>query len=151
MIVVDTNVLVYAVRPGDQTEAALQARRLDPDWFVPAFWRLEMLNVLAVSMRVEQLELETALEAFAAAEALVEEVELQPSADESLRLAQQASISAYDAEFVLAAERLDVRLVTADRRLAARCPDRAVFLTEFVAASSRPRTLSLKPDATTGD
>jgi predicted nucleic acid-binding protein len=156
VIVVDTNVLVYAVQPGEQTAAVLQARRLDPDWIAPVFWRLEMFNVLAVSMRVKQLELETAIEAFAEAEALVEEVELQPSAEESLRLAQRASISAYDAEFVLTAERLDVRLVTADRRLAAACPDRAVFLTDFVTSGSRPRTVeepsqSSKPDGTTDD
>lgn len=133
MIVVDTNVLVYAVRPGQHTEAALQARRRDPEWVAPAFWRLEMRNVLAVSMRVEGMELETALEAFAAAADLVEDVAIEPAVEESLRLTQRASISAYDAEFVLVAERLEVLLVTADRRLAQRLPGRAVSLEEFVA------------------
>jgi predicted nucleic acid-binding protein len=131
VIVVDTNVLAYAVRPGLQTEAALQAKERDPDWVAPAFWRLEMRSVLALAMRVEGMELETALEAFAAAAELVEDVEIEPSVEESLRLTQQASISAYDAEFALAAERLDVQFVTADRRLAQKLPGRAVTLAEF--------------------
>lgn len=133
MIVVDTNVLAYAVRPGRHTEAALRARQRDPGWVAPAFWRLEMRNVLALSMRVEGMELETALEAFSAAAELVEELEVEPSAEESLRLTQQVSISAYDAEFVLVAERLGLPLVTADRRLAQRLPGRVVSLAGFAA------------------
>lgn len=134
MIVVDTNVLVYAVRPGQHTEAALQARRRDPDWVAPSFWRLEMRNVLAVSMRVEGMELETALEAFAAAADLVEDLEVEPSVEEVLRLAQRVSISAYDVEFALAAERLEVPLVTADQRLAQKLAGRAVSLAEFASS-----------------
>ncbi|HUF79258.1 MAG TPA: type II toxin-antitoxin system VapC family toxin [Thermoanaerobaculia bacterium] len=131
MIVVDTNVLVYAVRPGAQTDAALAAKRRDPTWLAPAFWRLEMRNVLAVSMRAEGMALETAIEAYTAAAELVEDLDLEPSAEQALRLAHGASISAYDAEFVFAAERLDLRLVTADRRLAERCPGVAVSLADF--------------------
>jgi predicted nucleic acid-binding protein len=135
VIVVDTNVLVYAVRPGQQTEAALRAKRRDPDWLAPAFWRLEMRNVLALSMRVDGMTMETALEAFAAAEELVEDVELESVVEDSLDLCRQASISAYDAEFVLTAQRLGVPLLTADRRLAERAGDRAVRLDRFAPAS----------------
>lgn len=131
MIVVDTNILVYAVRPGERTEAALEAKRRDPDWLAPPFWRLELRNVLAVSMRLDRLALETALEAFAAAEELVEDVAIEPTVEDSLRIAQQGSISAYDAEFVFAAERLDLKLVTADRGLLKGFPGLAVSLTEF--------------------
>ncbi len=133
MIVVDTNVLVYAVRPGEQTELVLAAKRKDPDWLAPAFWRLEMRNVLALSMRVAGMALATAIEAFSAAEGLVEDLDLEPGVEEALRLAQGAGISGYDAEFVFAAERLGLRLVTADRRLAERCPENAVSLSAFVA------------------
>lgn len=132
MIVVDTNVLVYAVRPGELTEAALAAKRQEPDWLAPAFWRLEMRNVLALSMRVHGMELTTACEAYAAAEELVDDLPQELAAEGALDLCRQASISAYDAEFVLAARRLDLRLVTADRRLARSCPEVAVLLTEFV-------------------
>jgi predicted nucleic acid-binding protein len=134
VIVVDTNVLVYAVRPGGHTEAALAAKRRDPDWLAPSFWRLEMRNVLALSMRLHAMELETALNAYRAAEELVEDLPLEPGAEEALVLAQEASISAYGAEFVHAALRLDLRLITADRRLARSCPEVAVSLEQFAAA-----------------
>lgn len=135
MIVVDTNVLVYAVRPGQQTDAALRAKQRDPDWLAPAFWRLEMRNVLALSMRVDGLTMETALEAFAAAEELVEDLQFESLVEDSLDLSREASISAYDAEFVLAARRLGVLLVTADRRLAERAGERAVRLDRFAPAA----------------
>ena len=81
MIVVDTNVLVYAVRPGEQTEAALAARRKDPDWLAPAFWRLEMRNVLALFMWVGGMAPATAIEADSAAEGLVEDLDLEPGVE----------------------------------------------------------------------
>jgi len=139
VIVVDTNVLVYAVRPGAQTAAALAAKRRDPDWLAPAFWRLEMRNVLALSMRLQGMELETALAAYAAAEELVEDLPLEAGAEEALLLAQQATISAYDAEFVTAARHLGLRLVTADRRLARSCPEVAVPLEAFAGAGDEER------------
>lgn len=131
MIVVDTNVLAYAVRPGEHTEAALRARRRDADWVAPPFWRLELLNVLAVAQRVEGLDADAALAAFAAADDLVRDLNFSPAPEATLRLTQRASISAYDAQFALAADRLGVPLVTADRRLAQRVPDLAVSLSEF--------------------
>ena len=133
MSVVDTNVLVYAVRPGEQTEAPLAAKRKEPDWLAPAFWRLETRGVLALSMRVAGMALATAIEAYSAAEGLVEDLDLEPGVEEALRLAEGARISAYDAEFVFSAERLGLRLVTADRRLAERCPEQVVSLSAFVA------------------
>lgn len=59
-------------------------------------------------------------------------MEIETSVEESLRLSQRTSISAYDAEFVLTAERLGIPLVTADRRLARRLPGRAISLGDFV-------------------
>lgn len=132
MIVVDTTVLVYAVRPGEHTEAALQAKELDPDWVAPSFWRLEMRNVLTLSMRLDGMDLATAIAAFDAAEDLVEDLDFEPTTREVLELTQSAGISAYDAEFVLAARQFDLRLVTADRRLARSVPQVCVQLAEFV-------------------
>jgi len=131
VIVVDTNVLVYAVRPGTFTEAALRAGEKDPDWVAPAFWRLEMCNVLALAMRVQQLEPGLALEAFAMAESLVEDSRTTPTAEETLRLAHSTAISAYDAEFVHVAEQLGVPLITADRRLIKAFPELTIPLAEF--------------------
>ena len=136
MIVVDTNVLVYAVRPGQHTDAALQAKRRDPDWVAPSFWRIEMLNVLAVSRRVDGMELATAIEAFAVAESLVEDSQVRPTSEQSLHLTNRGSISAYDAEFVFTAKRLGTKLITADRRLLKAFPDLTQSLADFGASSA---------------
>lgn len=134
MIVVDTNLLVYAIRPGDHTEAALRAKERDPDWVAPSFWRLEMRNVLTLSMRLNGMPLDTAVAAFRAAEGLVGDLELRHDPGEALALSHRAKISAYDAEFVLAAQHLDLPLITADRRLAKNVPDICVPLAEFASA-----------------
>ena len=128
MIIVDTNVLVYATIPGRWTDAALAAAERDPDWAAPPLWRFELRNVLAAAMRTQGMTLALALAAFQAAESLVIDTDLQPAAEEILKLAARGRISAYDAEFVYAAEQLDLPLLTADRRLAKAFPSRAVFI-----------------------
>jgi predicted nucleic acid-binding protein len=126
VIVVDTNVVAYAVLPGDRTESSLAVAERDPAWIAPALWRFELRNVLATAMRLKSLRLPAALAAFSAAEDLVADADLMPSTEECLRLAARGGVSAYDAEFVLVAERLGVPLVTADRKLAKAFPGLAV-------------------------
>ena len=128
MIVVDTNVVAYAVLPGEQSAAALALAERDPDWVSPPLWRLELRNVLATLMRVRGLPLAGALAAFAAAEEQVGDASLGPSTEECLRIAARGRISAWDAEFVFVAEAMGVSLVSADRRLARAFPDRVVWL-----------------------
>lgn len=126
MIVVDTNVVAYAVLPGEGTESALAVAERDPAWIAPALWRFELRNVLATVMRLKSLRLPAALAAFSAAEDLVSDADFGSSTEDCLRLAARGGVSAYDAEFVLVAERLGVPLVTADRKLARAFPGLAV-------------------------
>lgn len=149
MIVVDTNLLAYAVLPGERTASVLALAERDPDWVAPALWRRELRNVLATLMRVRKLPLPHALAAFAAAERLVTDAAVEPSTEECLRLAARGRISAWDAEFVYAADALGLSLVTADRRLARAFPDRAVALDALVPGRSgsqpkRPASSSLR-------
>jgi predicted nucleic acid-binding protein len=131
VIVVDTNLIAYAVLPGERTKAALALAARDPDWVAPALWRHELRNVLATLMRVQRLPLGRALAAFAAAEALVTNATVEPSTEECLQLAAKGRVSAYDAEFVLVAEAVGLPLVTADRRLARAFPGRVVPLEDL--------------------
>lgn len=64
MIVVDANVVAYAVLPGEQTESALRALEKDAEWVAPSVWRSEVRNVLATTMRLRGLALEDASTAF---------------------------------------------------------------------------------------
>lgn len=131
MIVVDTNLLANAVLPGEHSDEVERIARRDPAWVAPALWRLELRNVLATAMRLRALPLGRALAAYAAAEELVVDAAVEPTPEESLELAARGRISAYDAEFVFVAERLDVELVTADRKLAAAFPGRVRSVRDF--------------------
>lgn len=134
MIVVDTNLVAYAVLPGEHTAGALKLAERDPEWIAPALWRREFRNVLATLMRARRLPLAHALAAFQAAEQLVADATVEPSTEECLRLAARGRISAWDAEFVFVAEALGLPLVTADKRLARAFPGRVVPLEESIAS-----------------
>jgi predicted nucleic acid-binding protein len=131
VIVVDTNVIAYAVLPGGRTKAALALAERDPEWVAPALWRRELRNVLATLMRVRRLPLRQALAAFSAAEALVTDATVEPATEECLRLAARGRVSAWDAEFVFVAEAAGLPLVSADRKLARAFPGRVVALEDL--------------------
>ena len=50
MIVVDANVVAYAVLPGDQTSLAIAALEQDAEWVAPSLWQSEVRNVLVTTM-----------------------------------------------------------------------------------------------------
>jgi predicted nucleic acid-binding protein len=124
VIVVDTNVIAYLYLPGTQTEAAAGLRRSDAEWIAPLVWRSELRNVLVTQVRHRWLELVAAQAIQAAAEELLSGREFAVDSAEVLRLAAESGCSAYDCEFVVLAEYLDLPLVSADRRLAMRFPSR---------------------------
>jgi predicted nucleic acid-binding protein len=133
VIVVDTNLVAYAVLPGERTADALRVADRDSNWVAPPVWRRELRNVLATLMRVRHLSLGRALLAFEAAEELVTDATVEPSIEECLRLAARGQVSAWDAEFVFVAEALGLPLVTADKRLARAFPGLVVPLEDLVA------------------
>lgn len=124
MIVVDTNVIAYLYLPGAQTEAAAELCRSDPEWIAPLIWRSELRNVLVTQLRQGWLELAAAQAIQAAAEELLSGREFAVDSAEVLRLAAESGCSAYDCEFVVLAEYLDLPLVSADRKLAQCFPAR---------------------------
>jgi predicted nucleic acid-binding protein len=134
VIVVDTNVLAYAVLPGVASALVARVAERDPSWIAPVFWRRELANVLATSMRVRGVKLEDAVAAFGEAERLVTDAEVEPAIAERLEIAQRGGVSAYDAEFVFVAERFDLVLVTGDRKLALAFPGRVQLIETFAAA-----------------
>ena len=135
MIVVDTNVVAYAVLPGARTASALALAERDPDWLAPSLWRCELRNVLATLMRTRGLTLPQAVATFAAAEDLVTDAAREATAEQCLRTAALGGVSAYDAEFVCVAQALGVPLVSADRRLVRAFPGRVVPLEEVAAGA----------------
>lgn len=132
MIVVDTNLIVETVLPGDGHGLAVEVAARDPEWVAPALWRSELRNVLATSMRVRGLKLRDAVAAFEAADEIVTDFDVDEFAEACLALAAKGRISGYDAEFVFTAERLGKPLVSSDRKLAKAFPGRVLSPGEFV-------------------
>jgi predicted nucleic acid-binding protein len=83
-------------------------------------------------MRAGKLNLAGAVDAFEEADRLVTDATLRDDTEACLRVAERGRISAYDAEFVFAAERLGLPLVSADRKLAKAFPGRVLTPEEFV-------------------
>lgn len=123
MIVVDTHLLAYLYLSTELTPQAEPLLVKEPDWAAPMLWRSELRNVLALYLRRELLTLEQACAMQAEAEYDV------PSLD-VLRLVQSSDCSAYDCEFVALAKRLNVKLVTADKKIPKEFPGVAVTMAE---------------------
>lgn len=117
MIVVDTNVVAYLLLPGPCTELAEALRRNDRQWAAPMLWRSEFRNVLTQYVRHNLLGLPAALDLMHQAEALLAAHEQAVASQHVLHLVSISSCSAYDCEFVAAAEQLEVPLITEDRAI----------------------------------
>jgi predicted nucleic acid-binding protein len=132
MIVVDVNLVAYAVLPGERTQQALTLLARDPEWVAPVLWQSELRNVLATTMRVRGLRYEVALGAWARARDLVVDSPTPSDTARVLRLAAESRASAYDCEYVALAESLAVPFVTSDVRLARRVPRVARHVGDFL-------------------
>ncbi|MDF1591960.1 MAG: type II toxin-antitoxin system VapC family toxin [Desulfobacterales bacterium] len=131
MIVVDTNVIGYLFLSSDQSVLAERALKKNSDWAAPIIWRSELRNVLALYMRKNIIRLDQAQNIMKGALELMEGREYEISSYEVLRLASGSKCSAYDCEFVAAANDLKVPLITVDNQLLRTFPDVAVSLTAF--------------------
>lgn len=129
MIVVDSNVVAYLLLPCEHTAAAEALLAHDAHWAAPVLWRSEFRNILAGYMRRGQLSFDQASALQREAEALMSEGEHDVDSDSVLALVRDSNCSAYDCEFVALAERMDVPLITLDKKLLQAFPARAVSLT----------------------
>ena len=136
MIVVDVNVVAYYFIEGDKTAMARELMRTDPDWRLPALWRHEYLNVLATYAWQGGATVAESRELWrSASERLVSRDDpVEPEA--ALALAVEHKVSAYDAQYIVLAQRLRTVLVTEDRRLAKAFPSITRTLQGFVASGS---------------
>ena len=137
MIVVDTNVVAYLLLPGPQTSQAEALLHAHPEWAAPPLWRSEWRNVLTGYLRRDLLKLPAAIALMQQAEALLAAHDEPVASEQVLHLATSSGCSAYDCEFVAAAQQLGVPLVSDDRAILAAFPDLARSLDQFNAASQR--------------
>ena len=128
MIVVDSNVLAYLYLPGEFTAAADALLEREPEWAAPILWRSEFRNILAGYMRRGVLSLEQATNLQSEAESLLGGNEFEVESPAVLELVLDSDCSTYDCEFVALALKLDIKLVTMDKKLLHAFPSRTVAL-----------------------
>ena len=131
MIVVDTNVIGYLFLSSEQSILAERALQKDNEWAAPILWRSEFRNVLTFYMRKDIIKLEQAQQIMNSALKLLRGREYEVSSYEVLRLASESKCSAYDCEFIAAANDLKAPLITVDKELLREFPGVAVSLTTF--------------------
>lgn len=131
MIVVDTNVIIYLLLKSDFTEQAIKVRQRDKHWVAPMLWRSEFRNVSLGYQRRDEISLSDLIELSELAESKVESRQVDGS--RIIELAARSGCTAYDCEFVSLAERLDIPLVTSDKKVLAAFPNIAISMDEFVA------------------
>ncbi len=133
MIVADTNLLMYLYVEGQRTEESEAVLRRDPVWVVPLLWRSEFRNGLIGLVRTGALQLDDALVMSQEAERWLTGREYSVVSRQVLTLASQSGCSAYDCEFVVLAQDLEVPLVTNDRQILKAFPAVAVSPSAFAA------------------
>ena len=137
MIVVDTNVLAYLLLPGPHTQRAEALLLQQPQWAAPPLWHSEWRNVLSTYIRRELLPLPAAIALMQQAETLLAGHDEPVESELVLRLAASSGCSAYDCEFVAAAQQLGVALVTEDRAILAAFPALAQSLAQIIAQAAQ--------------
>lgn len=135
MIVVDTNTIAYLYLPTAETPAVEALLAHDGVWAAPRLWRSEMRNILALYLRKEMLDLDTACQIQGQAESLMADNEYDLDSSSVLALAERSGCSAYDCEFVALADILETRLVTSDKKLQKAFAEVAVSPTRFLRGS----------------
>lgn len=140
MIVVDAMVVAYGLLPHpyfvDEVER-VQTR--DGKWAAPSVWRSELRNALLQYLQVvesgplaEDLQLPDAFGVMQDAETLLADQTYRVDSEHVLRSAFESGCSAYDCEYVVLAQELNVRLVTYDDEVLDAFPDTALHPSEFL-------------------
>lgn len=131
MIVADTNLIVYLFITGDKSALANEVLKKDSRWISPPLWQSEFRNVLAGYIR-RGMALEKAQQIMRDALAVMENRQVEPSSEKIIELLAKSKCTAYDAEFVVLAEQVGVKLITADKQLLDLFPEIAMSLENFV-------------------
>jgi predicted nucleic acid-binding protein len=131
MIVADTNLIAYLMIEGDFTPQAELVYQFDSNWVAPYLWRSKFRNILALYLRKDYLSMAEAKTIMAQAEALMKNKEFELDSTSILKMIWNSTLSAYDCEYVVLAEKLGVNLITNDRKILKSFPDLAVSLESY--------------------
>lgn len=128
MIVVDTNIIAYFWLNGEFTEYAKRLFQKDSNWVAPILWRSEFRSILSLYIRKNILEINDAIEIVQKAEKSLKGNEYYINSFDLLEKIKYCSLSAYDLEFIVLAELLNIKLFTLDNKILNEFPKLAVSL-----------------------
>ena len=132
MIVADSNLIAYLLIPGNKNALADEIFLQDPEWAVPLICRSEIRNVLTLYMRHEAMTLAQAQTTMEKAEGIWRDREFSVPSNDVLTLTSIHKISACDAEFVVLAQELGIRLITFDKEVKKLFPAVTIDPKDFV-------------------
>lgn len=133
MIVVDANILIYALIESQYTPLVDQLRLKEPDWRTTALCLHEVVNVLATYQRRSILTLAQCRELLAYAQSFIEVAQCEVGMDAVLTAAAEYKVTGYDAQYVVLAKSLNLSLITEDRKLRLAAPEVAVSMQDYLA------------------
>jgi len=132
VIVVDTNILVSLWLSADSGDIAERLLLIDDGWSAPLLWHSEFRSVLVGYVRRRALSLAKAVQIIVSAEDQMRNREYSVTSEAVIARAIGSGCTAYDCEFVVLAEQLDVPLVTNDKQIVSAFPDVAVPPLQFL-------------------
>jgi predicted nucleic acid-binding protein len=125
-------VLFNVFVPQPRTPIARAVGREDLDWRAPVLWRSELRHALVRLCRRGLFEWSEATRVMGVLQAKLRNREYRVESRAVFRFARESGCSAYDAEYAVLAELLDVPLVTWDQSLLRALPGRALTPEAFV-------------------
>ena len=131
MIIADTNLIAYLLIEGEFTQQAELVYQSDSDWIAPYLWRSEFRNILALYLRKNYLSLAEAKTIMSQAEDLMRMKEFEVDSESILSLMSECSLSAYDCEYIVLAQKLEINLITNDKKILKSFPNIAVSLKNY--------------------
>ncbi|MES9992379.1 MAG: type II toxin-antitoxin system VapC family toxin [Candidatus Thiodiazotropha sp.] len=135
MIVVDTNTIAYLYLPTRYTTDVEALLERDSHWIAPLLWRSEFRNILALYIRKNLIDLDTAQQMQAQAEKQLAGNKYSFNSTTVLTLAEESGCSAYDCEFISIAKSLNSKFITADKKLISLFPDIAMTAKSYLATA----------------
>ena len=125
MIVVDTMILAYMMVNSPFSADCHRLKEVQPDWCVPRYAEVELMNVIWQHLRRGDLDFEGAAARYRVGRAMAQAV-LDVDDRDVLRIAYDLDCSVHDARFVSLARESGVPLVTYNKNLLAKAAEALV-------------------------
>jgi predicted nucleic acid-binding protein len=131
MIVVDTNIIVYALFPSLYAQDVTELHNKQSHWYIPVLWRSEFTNVVSLYLRKKAIDVQKAHLMIEAAHTFIQS-EYEISQKAVLNFTQRSTCTSYDCEFICLADALKTRLITYNKKILNEFPEIAMKPMDYI-------------------